>query len=239
MHLVVWRQMISEATPTYLKFPRPCVAIGLQGRSSMVRRRSDDLTQLEQIYEKIAHLIGSSTLQRYTDNMNIEFYSWVQILWIILAKNAQVKTLEANEYVGGLAHFIMDFIPLQSISRGGLKGSKLDQLGWSKASVFFFGLAFALNIGLNNFSLSLVAISPLGKVRGCNLGAMIDCEFDHPKGCWNFDVCSLRACFDGFVKCVAYSPHSNKAWTQWQTCPPCRGLIWSSDHVCHCRQFGA
>ena len=78
-----------------------------------------------------------------------------------------------------------------------------------------------------------------GKVRGCNLGAMIDCEFDHPKGCWNFDVCSLRACFDGFVKRVAYSPHSNKAWTQWQTCPPCRGLIWSSDHVCHCRQFGA
>jgi len=31
------------------------------------------LLLLEQIYEKIAHLIGSSTLQTYTDNMNIEF----------------------------------------------------------------------------------------------------------------------------------------------------------------------
>ena len=131
------------------------------------------LLLLEQIYEKIAHLIGSSTLQTYTDNMNIEFYSWVQILWIILAKNAQVKTLEANEYVGGLAHCIMGFPCHFNLSGGGLKGSKLDQnlLVFFKASVFFFGLAFALNIGLNNFSLSLVAISPLGwQSEGVQLG---------------------------------------------------------------------
>lgn len=35
------------------------------------------------------------------------------------------------------------------------------------ASVFFFGLAFALNIGLNNFSLSLVAISINMIIRSC------------------------------------------------------------------------
>ena len=105
------------------EIPRPCVAIGLQGRCSIVP--SMDVAFAGANLWKDSPSYRFINIAKVYRHMNIEFHSWVQKLWIILAKNAQVKTLEANEYVGGLAHCIMDFIPLQSISREGPQGIEI------------------------------------------------------------------------------------------------------------------
>ncbi len=174
-------------------------------------------------------VINTAKVYRYV------FYSWVQQLWgIVLAKNDQVKTLEANEYVGGLAHFIMDFMPLQSISQGKSHGT-LDQnllMSWGLGVFLWFGICPEYRLEQFQFitggDLAPWQIENLIIQRAAGIRWMLTT-------CWRMSLSdSLRR-----VHTPTKHKCSDKNVQHSSICPPWRqGSIWSSDHVCHCRQFG-